>query len=274
MDIEEIDKLFRRVVPEYGTLWFELDRRRRERIYELVEDEIRSQFPPGGVAALGDILQIFKFMERIELEGDIFGDLFKQLYRRAFELEEDAIRAELPPGGVAALTDIDQITRFMGRLPDSKDLFQELKRKRDQLREDAVRAVRAELPPGGVTAFTVNDIDRISGFISRLDRDTQLRQELFLKRIELQRRLDEYPRDSPKETDQSLQCKICFERKADVVIQPCKHLICGKDYRTIKEGDSRCPICREPIQGWTSLVEGMEKREDFYRSGGGLKCIR
>jgi len=129
-------------------------------------------------------------------------------------------------------------------------------------------AVRVELGVGGVAALTVNDIDRISGFLTRIPYG-DLYRELRVRRDQLL-----FPPDSPPEADQSLYCKICFERKADVIIQPCKHLICGQDYRTLKERNAKCPVCRGQIQGWTSLVEGMKEREDFFRWRGGLKYIR
>ena len=189
--------------------------------------------------------------------------------------EEDAVRAELPEGGVEALTvnDIDRISGFLRRISYG-DLYRELNRRLDQLREEAVRA---ELPDGGVEALTVNDINRISGFLRIVpigDLSRELNQRLDQLRSEPQAVARSLPPDSLPEADESLYCKICLERKADVIIQPCKHLICGQDYRTLKERNAKCPACRGQIQGWTSLVEGMKEQEDFYRSGGGLKCIR
>ena len=210
---------------------------------------------------VNDIDRISGFLRRIP-----YGDLYRELDQRLDQLQEDAVRAELPEGGVEALTvnDIDRISGFLRRIPYG-DLYRELDQRLDQLQEDAVRA---ELPEGGVEALTVNDIDRISGFLRRIPYGDLYR--------ELERRRDQLslPPDSPVEADESLYCKICLTQKADVVIQPCKHLICGQDYRTIKEGDGRCPMCRGPIQGWKQLTEEMKEQEDFFRSGGGLKCIR
>jgi hypothetical protein len=281
LTVNDIDRIsgFLRRIPS-GDLLQDLVWRR----YQLLEEEeeaVKAELPEGGVAALtvNDIDRISGFLKRIP-HGDLRMELRRRYSQlrdeavRAEQLQEDAVRAELPEGGVEALTvnDIDRISGFLRRIPYG-DLFRELSRRLYQLQEEAVRA---ELPEGGVEALTVNDIDRISGFLRRISYGDLFRDLVWRRyqlRSEPQAVARSLPPDSPAETDESLYCKICLEKKADVIIQPCKHLICGQDYRTIKEGDGTCPMCRGPIQGWKQLTEEM-KQEDFYHSGGGLKCIR
>jgi hypothetical protein len=53
------------------------------------------------------------------------------------------------------------------------------------------------------------------------------------------------PKYSFMEEDPKRLCKICLERKIDVILLECGHLVaCNECASSLKD----CPLCREPIQ--------------------------
>ena len=147
--------------------------------------------------------------------------------------DDEALRSEIErTGGLEGLT-ADQIDGFISRALEihSFDMVMELYRRSE-------RRVKSELQEeGGVTALT--DIQHITGLMGRVLYFSSLWKELRQRRDQL-----ETP-DSKETDDESLQCQICYEYEADVLIQPCNHLVCGQDFKRLRN----CPWCRGPFQG-------------------------
>ena len=146
--------------------------------------------------------------------------------------DDEAMRNEIERmGGLESLT-AHQITGFISRALETHnyDMLMELYRRSE-------RRVKSELQEeGGVASLT--DIQHITSLMRRAQYFSALWKELDRRRDQL-----ETP-DSKETNDQSLQCQICYEYEADILIQPCNHLVCGQDFKRLRN----CPWCRGPIK--------------------------
>jgi len=173
--------------------------------------------------------------------------------------DDEALRSEIERmGGLERLT-AHQIQGFISRALEihNYDMVMELYRRSE-------RRVKSELQEeGGVACLT--DIQHITGLMRRTQYFSALWKELRQRRDQL-----ETP-DSKETGDESLQCQICYEYEADVLIQPCNHLVCGQDFKRLRN----CPWCRGPIQGRSPKARVLRcdfKLFSFWGSRSILKC--
>jgi hypothetical protein len=60
------------------------------------------------------------------------------------------------------------------------------------------------------------------------------------------------PSENEENEEPDNLCKICMEHEATVAFSPCGHMMaCELCSETVKNGDKRCPTCRQDI---TSLL--------------------
>ncbi len=65
--------------------------------------------------------------------------------------------------------------------------------------------------------------------------------------IELEKDLINYKeKELADASDDHISCCICYENNKDVIMYPCKHMMCKRCYEFIKNGE-KCPICRSKI---------------------------
>ena len=73
---------------------------------------------------------------------------------------------------------------------------------------------------------------------------TQIRSDLEDRSIELSR-----ARESIEATDRIVNCQICFQRRVNIALHSCGHLLCNQCAAHVE----RCPFCRGEITGNTGL---------------------
>ena len=89
-----------------------------------------------------------------------------------------------------------------------------------------------------------------------LDANLRLQAELRAARSDLEEQIIEATRakEALEAAEATSTCQVCMQRRVDVLMNGCGHVLCSGCVRQISNADQRCPFCRHGLtEGTTRL---------------------
>lgn len=67
------------------------------------------------------------------------------------------------------------------------------------------------------------------------------------------------------EVSETLTCKVCMEKKVEILMSPCNHaILCSECFESLKDNDKRCPYCRRTFDSGSNIFYWMFFRNNIW----------